>query len=118
MSEAVEVPFKEVFQKCSGCNCLFLNKIDLKSHLDKFGREQHDEYLKRFHRKVDAGDEEEETGKVIWNKAKFGGGEITLSSNDNRLARLIGQQGNVRMGMYLYTLSNDKKWMIRKIVQE
>jgi len=117
MSEAVEVPFKEIFEKCSGCNCLFLNKIDLKSHLDKFGREQHDEYLKRLHRKADAGNEEE-LDQLVWSKSKYGDGEITLSSNDNRLARLIDQQGRVRMGMYLYTLSNDKKWIIKKIVRE
>jgi len=117
MSEAVEVPFTETFLKCSGCNCLFLNKIDLKRHVNKFGREPHDEYLKRFHRKIDAGDEEE-TGQVVWHKAKFGNGEITLSDNDHSLARLIEQQHEVRMGMYLYTLSNDKKWMIRKIATE
>lgn len=117
-----EVVVNAGFLKCSGCNCLFLNKDDLKRHIGKFGRAQHDEYLKRFHRKIDEGDDEEngkvEVGKLVWFKAKFGNGEIALADNDRSLARLVMQQHTVRMGPYVFTLSNDQKWVIRKIVPE
>lgn len=117
MTEPINV-LPEPFKKCSGCECIFLNKSDLDKHLSKFGKENHKEVLKRFHSKIDVWTEDEEWDLFTWSKSKFGGGEITLSSNDNHLARLIDQQGQVRIGMYLYTLSNDKKWMLRKIATE
>jgi len=116
-----EAPFvgvlNEDFEKCPFCECYFFTEIDMKKHLNKFGREEHTDAFMRLHRKVDVGSEEE-TEQTAWHKAKFGTGEITLSANDAALTRSIDQNGEVRMGMYRYTLSNDKKWIIRKIVSE
>jgi len=110
---------KNDFEKCGFCRCHFSTKIDMKKHLDKFGRKDHEEDFTKLHRKIDRGnEEEEESSQIVWHKAKFGTGEIALASNDQSLARSIEQQGQVRMGMYLYTLSNDKKWIIRKISSE
>ena len=106
------------FEKCPGCETLFLNKSDLKKHINKFGREDHKEALKRFHNKIDSWTEEGEWELFTWSKSKYDDGEITYASNDTRIARLIEQHGQVRMGMYLYTLSNDKKWIKRRIVPE
>jgi len=117
MPEAIEVLPMNPFEKCPYCECTFLTKPDREKHIDKFGREQHEETFKRFHRKIDAGNEEE-SGQIVWSKSKYGNGEITIAENDTRLTRSIEQQGEVRMGMYRYTLSNDKKWIIRKIVSE
>ena len=118
MTETIEVLPKDDFIKCPSCECVFLKKSDLKRHLGKFGREDHREVFKRFHRKIDAWNDDKEWELFTWSKGKYGNGEITLASNDTRLARSIEQQGQVRMGMYLYTLSNDKKWIIRKITPE
>ena len=106
------------FEKCPGCECLFLNKSDLKKHTEKFGREDHKEMFKRFHSRIDQWNESEEWNLIVWSKSRYGDGEITSASNDTHTARLIEQHGQVRMGMYVYTLSNDKKWIKRKIVPE
>ena len=107
----------EDFKKCPGCKCYFFTKIDMKKHLDKFGREDHEEEFQKVHRRVERGDEEE-SEKGVWSKSKYGDGEILRASKDTLLSRSIEQQGEVRMGMYLYTLSNDKQWIIKKIVME
>ena len=106
------------FLKCSGCECFFLTKSDLKKHLNKFGREDHKEGLKKLHSKIDVWSEDAEWDQFTWSKSKYGDGEITLASNDARTARLIEQTGPVKMGTYRYTLSGDKKWIIRKIALE
>jgi len=115
---SLDVLPKDDFEKCGFCRCYFFTKIDIKKHLDKFGREDHEEDFTKLHRKIDGGNEEEESSQIMWHKAKFGTGEIALASNDQSLARSIGQQGEVRTGMYLYTLSKDKKWIIRKVSME
>ena len=103
--------------KCAGCKCLFTSENDLSRHIGKFGKDPHEEAFERLHYKIESGNDEE-TGLLAWHKAKFGGGEIALAENDPSLTHSINQQGSVRMGMYLYTLSTDKKWIIRKIVSE
>ena len=103
--------------KCSGCKCLFVSENDLGRHVNKFGRNPHLEAFERLHHKIESGNEEE-TGLLAWHKAKFGTGEIAFAENDPSLTRSIECQGEVRMGKYLYTLSNDKKWILRKVSME
>ena len=117
MSEALEVLPKEELLKCVGCKCVFVGKSDLQNHHRIFGNAQHEEAFVRLHRKIESGNEEE-TGLLVWHKAKFGGGEVAFAENDPSLARSIEQQGSVRMGNYCYTLSNDKKWILKKVSME
>ena len=112
--------FSGIGKKCDYCHCIFFNSKDLNNHLKAFGERPHLEELKRLHRNIEGGTDEEHGNKLpaeSWREGKYGG-EICLA-NDPQVSsflQLVQANNNKwsQSGQFEYKLSNNSKWLIRR----
>jgi uncharacterized C2H2 Zn-finger protein len=107
----------EEFLKCPGCECVFLTMPDLQMHINKFGNDDHEKALNKYHMLLDiVGYDKAEFDKDgwMWKKSQFGGDEeICLAEHNPKLHHMCLCNETVRAGLYKYRLNKTKKWIIR-----
>jgi hypothetical protein len=111
-------PEEKGFKSCPKCGCLFLTDADLKTHEKAFGN--HDKKsFERLHERLEfgGGDEDAPSNRSdIWKHGQWG--DYALAVKDPFLVKLCQQStGWVQCGMFDYHLSQDGKWLNKRITQ-